>query len=132
MKAFVAIAVLALVAVISAAPFTEEQIQRGQEHVKKCMSEHPITPEDVQRLKTGEYEGLGKNADCFTHCFMQAAGFVDANGDQQRDAIVQKLSVGKDRGEIEAVANNCKHNVGSSPCEKSLNSYKCYRSAIQF
>lgn len=130
MKAFVAVAVFGLLAVAIAGPFTEDQMKKGQEHAAKCMAEHKVTPEIVQKIKSGDFSAVDDNVECFTLCFQQAAGFVDAQGNPNKDVIVQKLSTTKDKKEVEAVFEKCKDVQGSTPCKKAFNGFKCYRSAI--
>lgn len=36
-------------------PFTEEQHQKGQEHVKACLAETGADPENVKKIKAGDF-----------------------------------------------------------------------------
>lgn len=128
MKFFVAITILGFIAVTSAAPFTEEQMKHGQAHVKKCIGETGATPEDVGKLKAGDFSNEDEKVQCFSLCFFREAGFMDANGNQNRDVIISKLSTDKDKKAVEALYEKCKNsNTGATSCNKAFNAYKCYR-----
>lgn len=129
MKFFI---LLAIVAVATAAPFTEEQLKIGQQYVKKCIGETGVTPETVAKLKAGDFSDDDKAVQCFALCFFREAQFTDANGNQNRDVIIAKLSADKDPKAVEAAYEKCKGIDGTSPCNKAFNAYKCYRSAGLF
>lgn len=133
MKFFVTITVLGFIAAAIAAPFTEEQQKKGQEYVKKCIGETGATPEDVGKLKSGDFSNDDEKVQCFSLCFFREAGFMDASGNQKRDVIIEKLSVGKDKKAVEALYEKCKNsNTGATPCNKAFNAYKCYRDSGAF
>jgi hypothetical protein len=132
MKSFAAFALFGLLAVAAAIPFTEDQVKKGQEHVKKCIAETKVDPAIVQKLKQGDFSESDEKAECFTLCFFREAGFTDADGNQNEAVIIEKLSVDKDKTKVKAVYDKCKNEKGSSPCNKAFNLYKCYRSAVQF
>lgn len=133
MKLFITFVVLAFVATTIALPFTEEQQKKGQEHVKKCVGETGATPEDVGKLKSGDFSNDDEKVQCFSLCFFREAGFMDANGNQNRDVIISKLSVDKDKNAVEALFEKCKNsNTGATSCNKAFNAYKCYRDAGAF
>lgn len=132
MKSFIAIAVFGLLAVAAALPFTDEQIQKGREHAKKCMEETGVDPAIVQKLKTGDFTGHDEKSECFTFCFLNNAGFVDATGAQNEAVIIEKLSVDKDKAQVTALYEKCKNEEGSNACNKAFNMYKCYRGAFAF
>ena len=123
---------LAIVAVAAAAPFTEEQLKKGQQHVKKCIGETGVAPETVAKLKGGDFSDDDEAVQCFALCFFREAQFTDANGNQNKNAIIGKLSVDKDPKAVEAAYEKCKGVTGTSPCNKAFNAYKCYRSAGLF
>lgn len=132
MKSFVAFAFLGLLAVAAAIPFTEDQVKKGQEHVKKCIAETKVDPANVHKLKQGDFSADDEKSQCFALCFFREAGFMDANGNQNEDVIVEKLSSSHDSQKVKAVYNKCKNEKGTSPCNTAFNVYKCYRSAVQF
>lgn len=133
MKSFAIIVVFGIIACAIAAPLTEEQIKKGQEHVKTCIEKTKVDPAVVQQLKAGDFSNDDESTQCFALCFLKEAGFVDANGNQQEDVIVQKLAVEeKDKPMIRSLVQKCKNVGGSSPCNKAFNAYKCYRSSLKF
>lgn len=132
MKSFVAFVIFGVLAAATALPFTEEQLHKGREHVKKCIAETKIDAAVVQQLKQGDFSNQDEKTQCFALCFFREAGFTDAEGNQNENVIVSKLSVDKDRAQVQAVFDKCKSIEGSSPCNKAFNAYKCYRSAVQF
>lgn len=132
MKSFIAIAIFGLLAVAAAHPFTDEQVQKGREHAKKCIEESGIDPAVVQKLKAGDFAGHDEKAECFTFCFLREAGFVDDKGNQNEAVIVDKLSVDNDKTKVQALYEKCKNEKGLSPCNQSYNIFKCYRSAVAF
>lgn len=132
MKFFIAFLTLGLVASITAVPITEEQQKKAEEHVKKCIVETGATSEEVGKLKSGDFSKDDEKVQCFAHCFLREAQLVDANGNQNRDVIIAKLSANKDKKVVEALYEKCKNTSGSSPCNKSFNAYKCYRDAGVF
>jgi len=132
MKSFVAFAVIGFIAAASAASLTDEQKAKGQEHVKKCLAETKVDPAVVKKLKDGDFSNEDESTQCFALCFLREAGFVDAQGNQQADVIIAKMSVNHDKDKVKAVVDKCKETKGTSPCNKAFNSYKCYRSAVQF
>lgn len=132
MKSFVAFAIFGLLAVAAANPFTEEQVKKGQEHVKKCIAETNVDPANVQKLKQSDFSADDEKSQCFALCFFREAGFMDANGNQNKAVIVEKLSTNKDKSKVESLYEKCKNEKGSSPCNTAFNVYKCYRSAVQF
>ncbi|KAG5682561.1 hypothetical protein PVAND_011906 [Polypedilum vanderplanki] len=129
MKVLIIIAVLG---VATAIPFTEEQLKKGQQYVKKCLDETKISPETVGKLKAGDFSEDDENVQCFALCFFREAQFTDADGNQNKDVIINKLSVDKDPKSVEAVYSKCKNETGSTPCQKAFNAYKCYRTAGLF
>lgn len=132
MKFFVAVFALGLIASIAAMPFTEEQQHKAQAHIKKCLAETKATPEDVGKLKAGDFSNEDPKVQCFAHCFLREAQMVDADGNQNREVIITKLSTNKDRKDVEALFEKCKNSSGSDACNKSFNAYKCYRNAGAF
>jgi hypothetical protein len=126
-------AVFALfLAVAAAVPFTEEQVKKGQEHVKKCIGETGVEPANVQKLKQGDFSADDEKTQCFALCFFQHAGFMDSNANQIEAVIIEKLSTSHDTEKVKALINKCKNEKGTSPCNTAFNVYKCYRSALQF
>lgn len=132
MKFFIVLATLALIASVTAMPFTEEQQKKAQEHIKKCIGETKATPEEVAKLKSGDFSNDDEKVQCFSHCFLREAQFVDAEGNQNRDVIIAKLSTVKDKKAVEALYEKCKNSSGKNACNKSFNAYKCYRDAGAF
>lgn len=129
MKIFV---IIAIFGVVSAAPFTEEQLKKGQLHVKKCAGETKIAPEVIAQLKAGDFSNNDESVQCFALCFFREAEFTDADGNQNKEVIISKLSVDKDPKAVEAAYEKCKNETGPSACNKAFNAYKCYRSAGLF
>lgn len=132
MKSFVAIAIFGLLAVAAAQPFTEEQLKKGEELMKKCIGETKVNPEVVKQLKAGDFSNNDETSQRFTLCFLNAAGFVDANGNQQENVIIEKLSTTNDKAKVKALYEKCKNEKGSSPHETAYVAFKCYRSAGAF
>lgn len=132
MKSFVAIALFGIISVAVAHPFTDEQIKKVQEHIKACIVETKVDPEVVGKLKAGDFSSNDEKAQCFTLCFLQKSGLMDANANQNESVIIEKLSVDKDKTKVKALFDKCKNEKGSSPCETAFNVYKCYRAAGAF
>lgn len=134
MKSFTAIALVGLFAVALAVPLTEEQIQKSQEHVMKCAAKYNVEASVVQQLKNGDFSNSDESTQCFTHCFLQEAGLVDAHGNQNEAVIIAKLSQSaqKTESDIKNVYEVCKNVMGTSDCNKSYNAYKCYRTQLEF
>lgn len=132
MRSFAVFAIFGLLAIAAAIPFTEEQVKKGQEHVKKCIGETHVDPANVQKLKDGDFSHDDENTQCFTLCFFREAGFMDEHGNQNEDVIIEKLSADKDKTQVKAVYDKCKNEQGTSPCNKAFNVYKCYRSILKF
>lgn len=130
MKSFIAF--FALLAIAAAVPFTEEQMKKGQEHVKKCIAETNVDPAVVQKLREGDFSNNDEKAQCFTLCFFKEAGMVDANGNQNDEVIVKKLSTHTNEAQIIEYVAKCKTSIkGSTPCEKAFETYKCYHGLIK-
>lgn len=123
------IILLALIAVATAKPFTEEQLIKGQAIFKKCMDEIKISPETAAKLNAHDFSGDDEELQCFALCFFREIGVVDAEGNQNRDTIVTKLSASKDLKAVEAGYEKCKNTSGTSPCNKAFNAFRCYRAA---
>lgn len=132
MNFFAAVFALGLIASITAMPFTEEQQQKAQGHIKTCLAETKATPEDVGKLKAGDFSNEDPKVQCFAHCFLREAEMVDADGNQNREVIITKLSTNKDKKGVEALYEKCKNSSRSDACSKSFNAYKCYRKAGAF
>ena len=130
MKSFVVIFVLVTIA--TAVPFTEEQVKKGQEHVKKCVDETKVDPANVMKLKQGDFSADDEKSQCFALCFFREAGFMDTAGKQNENVIVEKLSAGKDKASVKALYEKCRNEKGTSACNTAYNVYKCYRSAMAF
>jgi hypothetical protein len=128
MKSFIAFAVI--LAVAFAAPLTDEQKAKAQQHAKKCIAETGADPAAVQKLKEGDYSNNDEKTQCFALCFLKEAGMVDAEGNQNEEVIIEKLSATHDKSKVKAVVAKCKNQTGT-PCEKAFNAYKCYRTAAQ-
>lgn len=126
------IILFAFIAAVSAVPFTDEQLKKGQAHVKKCIGETGVKQETVAKLKAGDFSEDDEAVQCFALCFFREAEFTDADGNQNRDVIIAKLSVDKDKKDVEAAYEKCKGATGSSACNKAFNAYKCYRTAGLF
>lgn len=132
MKSFVAFVVFGLIAITVAHPFTDDQVKKGHEHVKKCVAETKVDPAAVQKLKDGDFSNDDEKLQCFALCFFREAGFMDAQANQNEEVIIQKLSTDKDSTKVKALFEKCKNEKGTSPCNTAFNVYKCYRSAVQF
>lgn len=127
MNSFAAVVLFALLTIAAAAPYTEEQIKTAKEYIRECVEEHGFDPANVQKLKEGDFTINDDKAQCFTLCFLRKVGLVNENGDQNIDVIRQKLSASKDSDQIEAAIKICKNKMGTSPCNKAFESFKCYR-----
>jgi hypothetical protein len=133
MKSYTAIIVFGIISATLAAPLTDEQVQKGQMHAKKCIGKTQVNPAIVEKLKAGDFSHDDEATQCFAHCFLQEADFVDQHGNQKEDMIIAKLAAEeKDKPMIKALVDKCKNVNGDSPCNRSFNAYKCYRSALQF
>lgn len=124
--------IVALLGVAAAAPFTEEQLKKGQLHVKKCLGETGVKAETVAKLKSGDFSDDDDSVQCFALCFFREAQFMDAQGNQNKDIIIAKLSADKDPKLVTAAYEKCKNSDGTSACNKAFNAYKCYRTAGLF
>lgn len=131
MKSFAILAFSGLLAVAAAAPFTDEQLQKGQEHVQTCIAKTNIDPAVVQKLKAGDFSVSDEKAQCFTYCFFKEADFVDENGNQKDDVILKKLSTHSNEAQIKQFIAKCKDNNGTTPCEKAFLTYKCYHGLVK-
>ena len=125
MKAFVAVTFVLFAAAV-AVPFVEK-VDKGKEYAAKCMAEHKVTPEAVQKIKAGDYSEVDDNAECYFLCFQQAVGFVDAEGSPNKDVIFEKFSLTQGKKEIESIFEKCMDTQGSTPCKKAFNGFKCHR-----
>lgn len=132
MRSFAVFAIFGLLAIAAAVPFTEEQVKKGQEHVRKCIVETKCDPSNVQKLKQGDFSASDEKTQCFTLCFFREVGFLDANGNLNENVIFEKLSSNKDKPKVKEIYNKCKDETGTSACNKAYNLYKCFRSSIQF
>lgn len=132
MKSFAVIAVFGLLAVVIAHPFTEDQLEKAREHVKKCIEQTGADPAVIPKLKAQDYSVQDEKTECLVLCIFREAGFLDENANQIEPVIVEKLSVDKDRKQVQALFDKCKNEGGSSPCNKAFNLYKCYRGAMNF
>ncbi|XP_055529007.1 general odorant-binding protein 56a-like isoform X2 [Wyeomyia smithii] len=105
---------------------TDEEREAARQLAGRCMRETGTSEEAVQRLRNGDTSNADSNTKCFTQCFFQGAGFVDADGNVQEDHLVEKLSTQYDRSKAEEIVQRCKNNSGPSPCERSFILFECY------
>lgn len=131
MKSFATFALFGLLAVAAAAPFTDEQLKKGQEYLQKCIVETNVDPAVVQKLKEGDFSSSDEKAQCFTFCFFKAAGFVDENGNQNEDVIVKKLSTHASEAQVKQFIAKCRDAKGATPCEKAFHTYQCYHGLVK-
>lgn len=129
MKSYVAIALFGLLAVAAAHPFTEDQMQKADEHLKHCMAQEQIDPEVVKNLRAGDYSNVDAKVKCFILCFFQKSGFMDAQANQIENVIIEKLSVDNDPTKVKALFEKCKNEKGATPCDTAFAVYQCYRSS---
>ncbi|CRK93118.1 CLUMA_CG006613, isoform A [Clunio marinus] len=113
-----ALTVFGIFAVASAMPFTEEQKQKAQNYIEKCIQETGVSPEIVQKLKAGDFSNEEEKTQNFALCFFREAGFVDDQGNQQLDVIIEKLSAGNDTEQAKAVVEKCKDVTGTTPSRR--------------
>lgn len=79
---------------------TPEQRHKAEEHIKVCVKETGASEEAVNKLKAGNFANHDEKTQCFAKCFMEKAGFLDAEGKFQEDVIVEKLSKGNDQAKV--------------------------------
>ena len=131
MKSFAVFAFFGFVAIVSAGPFTEDQVKKAQDLLKVCIDETKVDPSVVQKLREGDFSNNDEKAQCFTFCFFNKAGFIDANGDQNEKVIIEKLSTHTSEAQIKEFIEKCKNVQGSTPCEKAFLTYQCYHGLIK-
>lgn len=130
MKSVTVFVIFGLFSIAVAAPFTDDQIQKAQNHVKECLEELNMDPSTAQKLKDGDFSVDDEKVQCFAFCVLRKAGFVDSNGDQKIDVISKKLSVNKDKDQVAAAIELCKDVKGSSPCNKAYEAFRCYHGLL--
>lgn len=96
------------------------------EYAEACIKEIGVEPEAVKKLKAGDFSDNSDKLQCFSLCFFQKAGILDAAGIVIEKDAIEKLSAGGDRAKVINAVNKCKGVRGSTPCETSLKGYKCY------
>ncbi|XP_049874874.1 general odorant-binding protein 19d-like [Pectinophora gossypiella] len=125
---------------------TDEQRAKIHAHFEEmgmaCMSEAPITPEDIAAFKARKM-ATGPNAPCFVACVMRKCGVMDDAGMvHQEKALDRAKEVFEDAEEIKNIENylhSCNHvnsaavGDGDKGCERAVLALKCmHENAAQF
>lgn len=128
MNSITALVFFGLLAIVAAAPFTEDQIKLGNIYAQECIKETKIDPAVARQLKDGDFSTKDEKAPCFTFCVLKKANFVDSDGNQNIDVITKKLLVNTSQEKVDAAIEQCKDvSTGTTPCDKAYTSFQCYR-----
>lgn len=58
-----------------------------------CVDKFSLEDSVVDQIKNGNYENVNENVECFSLCFFERAGFMDANAKLNEDFFLEKVSV---------------------------------------
>lgn len=107
---------------------SDERRERAKVLVRECVNELGITDAEKQKFRSNPEESLNDpKLQKLAKCYFQKAGILDQNGDYQESVAIDKISVGKDRAEIEDILKQCKATAGDNKDEFALRFYACYR-----
>ncbi|XP_055598832.1 general odorant-binding protein 56d-like [Uranotaenia lowii] len=126
MNSFVSVLLVAAVALAGVCALTEEQVKKADGFAAECLTKFEgLTKEAVGKLRAGEFENVDKNQKCFVKCFLERAGFMDAEGNLQEDYMIERLSLDREKSKVEALVKKCSEKKDDA-CETAFAAFECY------
>nr|WJJ63267.1 odorant binding protein 9 [Pachyrhinus yasumatsui] len=116
--------VFAFFSAISCQDFSEEQRKKIIQNRQECIEETKVNPELIEKADLGEFTE-DDALKCFTKCFYQKAGFVNDEGEVQKDVVEAKLPPQADKKKALEIVDKCKLK-GKDSCETVYLIHKCY------
>ncbi|XP_062563114.1 general odorant-binding protein 56d-like [Armigeres subalbatus] len=105
---------------------TEEQLKKADGYATTCLAKfNGLTRDEVLKLRAGEFANANQDLKCFTKCFLEEAGFLSADGKLLDDKAVERLSIGRDAGKVEALVKKCSVQK-DDPCETAFRAIECF------
>lgn len=120
----VSIVLVAISVVSCQQDFTEEQRKRIIQNRQDCIVETKVDPILIEKADIGEFTD-DDALKCFTKCFYKKAGFVNDNGEVQKDVVEAKLPPQADKKKALEIVDKCQAK-GKDSCETVYLIHKCY------
>jgi hypothetical protein len=86
-----------------------------------------VSPAVVARLRGGNFSNRDENTQCFTKCFFEKAGFMDSNGEINKEKLGAALSTDTEKSKVDTLIEKCGSIKGANQCETSFKIYECYK-----
>ncbi|XP_058461185.1 general odorant-binding protein 56d-like [Malaya genurostris] len=127
-----AVLIVSIAAIVCSAVAAPQQhlddiskIPNGEKHALECLLSSGLKMDALQALHRGDYSVAGDQSKCLVRCFYEKAGFMDAQGTLQEDAITKQLSTFMPKEHVEELVKRC-NTQGTDPCDTALRSVECY------
>lgn len=111
---------------IPAQALTEEQLKKADGFAKECLEQATgLTKDTIAKLRAGDFTDVDQTQKCFTRCFLERAGFMDAEGALINDYAIERLSLDREKSKVEALVTKCSQKM-DDPCETAFRAFECY------
>lgn len=128
-------------------PMNEEQKSKMIEIKQQCADELKLSPEDINKMKTGDITNLNPShkvrtitialifvdtdtnefvfdLQCFAKCIFEKTGIM-TDGKINEAVAVEKISMFAGPEQAANIFNQCKNVGGADPCESALKLFEC-------
>ena len=92
-----------------------------------CVDKFAIEDSVVDQIKNGFYGHVDDNVECFTLCFFERAGFMDANAKLNEDFLLEKVKAIMPEETALTLYLKCSDDIGKNACNTAFLFYKCFR-----
>ncbi|XP_055624609.1 general odorant-binding protein 56d-like [Toxorhynchites rutilus septentrionalis] len=100
------------------------KIPNGASYAVECLKDSGLQLDSLKSLHTGDFS-KGEDVKCIVKCFYQRAGFMDAEGNLNGEAILAQLRQLLPEDRVKALVENC--NVqGKDACDTAYLATECY------
>ncbi|XP_065091436.1 general odorant-binding protein 56d-like [Ochlerotatus camptorhynchus] len=124
MKSFVCVVLVAVLVGVNA--LTEEQLKKADSFAVECLEKsNGVSSETVSKLRSGDFADVNRDSKCFVQCFLERAGFMDADGNLVDDYAIERLSLDREKSKVEALVKKCSNKM-DDPCDTAFRAFECY------
>ncbi|KAF2881150.1 hypothetical protein ILUMI_25024 [Ignelater luminosus] len=127
MKLYILLCVVTLTAAAKTATLTPEQGEKLREVYKTCVESSHVDTALVAKARNGDFTEDGHLDDFFT-CMFTSVGFINDEGQLQKDVIRSKVPADISKEDVDKVFAACAKIKDEPKGKISKLAYKCYLS----